>query len=127
MIRLLLLFALAAPSLVFGQAHHYTQVGGVSLADGLPSQGGIIQLVHQAAPSDTLDVWVQDAGPGQEPSYDWAEHADRVMWCYPNLHPHRNHLMPDAEGKLLAFIIGDSVIFTEEGSQTHTVYSQRTQ
>lgn len=123
-----LLLLLLAPSLAFAQAHHYTHVSGPSLTQSPPAEGAMVQLVDATAPhADTLNVWVQDAGPDKKPSYGRAADADAVVWCYPDLYAHSNHLLPDAEGEIVSLTGGDSVVFTERGSQTHTVYSSRMQ
>ena len=125
--NLALLFAfLLAPSFAFAQAHHYTHVAGASLHESPPAEGAMVQLVDANAPdADTLDVWVQDAGPNKKPSYDRAGDADAVVWCYPNMYSHRNHLLPKATGEIVSIVRGKSVVFTERESKTHSVYTSR--
>lgn len=115
---------LILPCLCLGQPNQYAEVGATPFPKPIPAAGKLIQLVDQTSPSDTLDVWVQHAGPRTIPSYAFTKHADAVLWCYPNLYPHKKHLMPQAKGEIVVFLLDGNVVLTERGSQAHLVYSQ---
>ena len=99
-------FALA---LLFLQVQQHTLVG-----EEVREHGRYVEVARLA---DTLTVWVQDVGLAR-PRYDRAASADRVLWCYPQRHPHPRHVFPRAEGKVAYLRSGDKAVFvTRDGAE----------
>ena len=105
---LLLCLTLTAPA----QSVQLHKVAGPHV-DSLPSAGTYVRAAKQ---SDTLWIWMEHVGRDGRPNYRAANEADAVVWCYPQRHPHPNHLLPNAEGQVVAITFRESILFAEVGS-----------
>jgi hypothetical protein len=78
--------------------------------------GGRYVQAYDMTVDDTLRIWVEHVPDGGDPSYGRAEAADRVVWCYPQVREHDQHLFPNAEGEI--YVIWDKGMvsfYTESG------------
>jgi hypothetical protein len=79
------------------QVQAYERVGGDYLDDVLREhEKGLYLRVRPVGTRDTLWMWLQGSRETVVPDYRSAEHAELVVWCFPDRHPHQRHAMPDA-------------------------------
>jgi len=102
---LALLFVLLVPLPAEGQAVSaqlvsFKKVAGPEITKTDIRSGMYIRAVRPSRMSDTLRVWIEHATPGSKPNYQSARTADIIVWCHPDIHPHPNHLFPDASGQI---------------------------
>jgi len=96
---------LSLPNLAFGQVPSYEMrpIGGDPVSQ-IGSGEGAMVLMEDVVRQDTLSVWVQHVSVNRKPDYASAHSADRVVWCYPQIHHHPKHLFGDFSGKVAMFL-----------------------
>lgn len=80
--------------------------------------GRLIRVVDVSS-ADTLNIYTEHVRRGRKDIPDEnfiVNQADAVVWCYPQVYPHKNHLFPDAEGRIYSLQRRSSITFyTEQG------------
>ena len=118
-----LLLSVAVPEV---NAQAYYTLPADSTAGPLPDKGQMVSLYNGAG--EKLKVWVEHGTPARRPNYDRADEADLVVWCYPEIWTHDNHVLPDATGEILSISHpGESreVVFTEAESRLAEALEQQ--
>jgi hypothetical protein len=87
----------------------FQYLGGPPI-ETLRNTPGTYVLMRDIRTRDTLLTWVQHVEPGARlPDSQSAKHADMVVWCHPDAHPHDRHVLPDAEGDIYFYARRDTV------------------
>lgn len=110
-IALAVVLALLAPVALGQGVQTYTVLDREDVTDD-----GRYAKLYDNTTGDTLVAWIEHVPVQEEPDRARAASADLVVWCYPKMKPHSDHIFPDSSGKIWVLHKGDKVTFyTEAG------------
>ena len=88
-----------------------------------PREGKYIQVVDQST-QDTIRIWAQHTTKYEEPEFPRSriQQADKVVWCYPQRHPHPKHMFAEARGMIYSVRYHGIVYFYTEKTASRSEY-----